>query len=57
MDNSIFLNIINQIVSNHSCIIKDIDLSNNIIDISCPTKEKEIECAIELEELLSNYAC
>ena len=61
MDEQQFLNIVNQIVNKHNCLIKDIDIKRKIIDI-VPFAESEkqknidqINCARELSDVLNQY--
>lgn len=44
-----FMQIVSLIAANYGCKVLDVDLDKRLINISGPTKEREIECGDALE--------
>lgn len=49
-----FFSLVSTIVSQHGCLLVDIDVDKRIVNITGPS-ESEYACAVELEEILGQY--
>jgi len=50
-----FFSLVSTIASKHGCLLVDIDVDKCIINIAGPS-ESEYVCAVELDEILGQYA-
>jgi len=51
---SFFFSTLNTIAKKHGCVIENVDMERNIINLSGPTEGQE-SCAIEIAEKLKDF--